>query len=279
MKRMITNEMMDGFRKHLIEDEKSQATIEKYMRDIHNFASFAAGRPVDKMLLLDYKQQLGKTYALTSANSMLAAVNAYFDYAGWQECCVKQFRIQRQAFCPVEKELTKEEYFRLVKTAQQNGNERLSLIIETLAGTGIRISELENISVEAIMQGEAIVNCKGKSRRILLVKKLRRKLKSYISRKKIESGPVFVSRSGRPLSRSNIWREMKRLCGKAGVSESKVFPHNFRHLFARTFYAIDKDIAKLADLLGHASINTTRIYIITTGAEHRRRMEKMQLII
>ena len=193
--------------------------------------------------------------------------------------CVKQYKIQKSAFCPEEKELTKAEYMRLVQAAKRNSNERLNLIIQTICGTGIRVSELQYITVEAVHKSEAFVNCKGKNRRIFIVAELRKKLLQYIKRQNIKSGAVFVTKNGKPVSRHNIWRDMKALCKDAGVSPSKVFPHNLRHLFARTFYGIEKDIAKLADILGHTSINTTRIYIITTATEHKRKMENMRLII
>ena len=210
---------------------------------------------------------------------MLAAINVFFRFCGWYDLCVKQYKIQKSAFCPEEKELTKAEYMRLVQVANRNSNVRLNLIIQTICGTGIRVSELQYITVEAVHKSEAFVNCKGKNRRIFIVAELRKKLLQYIKRQNIKSGAVFVTKNGKPVSRHNIWRDMKALCKDAGVSPSKVFPHNLRHLFARTFYGIEKDIAKLADILGHTSINTTRIYIITTATEHKRKMENMRLII
>ena len=187
--------------------------------------------------------------------------------------------MQTEAYCSEEKELTRAEYMALVRVAEQKKNERLSLVVQTICGTGIRVSELQSITVEAVRKGEAVVSCKGKTRKIFIVKALQKKLLRYAAEQKICSGIIFVTKSGKPLDRSNIWREMKSLCKQAGVSPGKVFPHNLRHLFARTFYGIEKDIAKLADILGHSNINTTRIYIITTGAEHQRRMENMRLII
>ena len=210
---------------------------------------------------------------------MIAALNSFLRYLGWYDCCIKQFKVQKQTYCTEEKELTKEEYVRLVKAAQQSSNERLSLIIQTICASGIRVSELEQITVESVRTGKAIVSCKGKSRTVFIVRELQRKLLSFAKAQGIIAGPVFVTKTGKPISRCNIWREMKALCLKADVAPSKVFPHNLRHLFARIFYNMEKDIAKLADILGHSSINTTRIYIITTGAEHRRKIEKMHLII
>ena len=278
-KRIITNQTINSFKNHLIENEKATATIEKYMRDIHLFVEYATDKPLDKPLVLEYKTSLEQTYAIRSANSMLAALNSFFRFLGWSDLCVKQFKVQKEAYCSEEKELTKAEYTALVRTAEQKKNERLSLVVQTICGTGIRVSELQSITVEAVRKGEAIVSCKGKTRKIFIVSALRKKLLRYATEQNINSGIIFVTKSGKPLDRSNIWREMKSLCEQAGVSPGKVFPHNLRHLFARTFYGIEKDIAKLADILGHSNINTTRIYIITTGAEHQRRMENMRLII
>ena len=278
-KRIITNQTINSFKNHLIENEKATATIEKYMRDIHLFVEYATDKPLDKPLVLEYKTSLEQTYAIRSANSMLAALNSFFRFLGWSDLCVKQFKVQKEAYCSEEKELTKAEYTALVRTAERKKNERLSLVVQTICGTGIRVSELQSITVEAVRKGEAVVSCKGKTRKIFIVKALQKKLLRYVAEQKICSGIIFVTKSGKPLDRSNIWREMKSLCKQAGVSPGKVFPHNLRHLFARTFYGIEKDIAKLADILGHSNINTTRIYIITTGVEHQRRMENMRLII
>lgn len=278
-KRIITNQTIKSFEKYLLENEKASATTQKYMRDIRCFAEYAAEHALDKTLVLDYKGMLEQNYAIRSANSMLAALNSFFRFVGWSDLCVKQFKVQKEAYCSEEKELTKAEYTALVRTAEQKKNERLSLVVQTICGTGIRVSELQSITVEAVRKGEAIVSCKGKTRKIFIVSALRKKLLRYATEQKINSGIIFVTKSGKPLDRSNIWREMKSLCKQAGVLPQKVFPHNLRHLFARTFYGIEKDIAKLADILGHSNINTTRIYIITTGAEHQRRMENMRLII
>ena len=278
-KRIITNQTIKSFKKYLLENEKASATIEKYMRDIGCFAEYADGCILDKALVLNYKGVLEQKYAIRSANSMLAALNAFLRFVGWHDLCVKQFKVQKEAYCSEEKELTKAEYMALVRAAEQKKNERLSLVVQTICGTGIRVSELQSITVEAVRRGEAVVSCKGKTRKIFIVKALQKKLLRYATEQGIEFGILFVTKSGKPLDRSNIWRQMKDLCEQAGVSPQKVFPHNLRHLFARTFYGIEKDIAKLADILGHSNINTTRIYIITTGAEHQRRMENMRLII
>lgn len=279
LERIISARLIDDFKQYLYEEEKSTATIEKYLRDVRKFAFYAKGRSVDKKMVLAFKEELSEKYAASSANSMIAALNAFLHFAGWSDACVKQLKIQHKAYCSEEKELTRREYERLVRTAEKTGNERLNLILQTICGTGIRVSELKYITVESLEHGEAHVNCKGKHRVIFIVPELRKKLKQYVKRVGIIEGAVFVTKSGIPVNRSNVWREMKNLCHKAHVDPGKVFPHNLRHLFARMFYGLEKDIAKLADILGHASINTTRIYITTTGVEHRKKMEMMKLIL
>ena len=280
MERIITEKTIKDFSSHLKSEEKSQNTIEKYLRDVRAFAAAQNGEAVTKEAVMGYKQLLlEKGYAVRSINSVLASLNSLFSLLGWHDCRVKALKLQRQIFCPEEKELTKAEYERLCRAAQSKHNERLNLILQTICGTGIRVSELQFITVEAVKNGEAVVSLKGKTRTVFLVKPLQKKLLRYIAVQKIQSGSVFITRTGKPMSRTNIWREMKGLCEEAGVNPKKVFPHNLRHLFARVFYGIEKDIAKLADILGHSSINTTRIYIISTGKEHRRRMESMRLII
>lgn len=278
-KRQFDIRKMQGFEMHLRDEERSVATIEKYLRDLRRFASFAGSSEITKQTVLDYKTKLGASYAASSANSMIAALNAFLRFCGWHDLCIKQFKVQRQAYCSEEKELTRAEYLRLLDAANARHNKRLNLMIQTICGTGIRVSELQHITVEAVQRGEAVVNCKGKNRRIFIVPELRKKLLCYVKEQKIISGAVFVTRNGKPVSRHNIWRDMKALCKDAGVLPEKVFPHNLRHLFARTFYGMEKDIAKLADILGHTSINTTRIYIVTTASEHKRKMENMRLII
>lgn len=276
----LTKEITKRFEHYLQEEEKSENTVEKYMRDVHTFWGFLDGNEVTKEMVISYKSKLiSENYAVRSINSMLASINSLFSFLGWSDCKVKSIKLQRQIYCPEEKELTKAEYMRLVNTAKQKGNERLNLILQTICGTGIRVSELQFITVESVKKGEATVSLKGKTRSVFIVKDLQKKLSRYAAERGIKSGAIFITRTGKPMSRTNIWREMKNLCLAAEVNPSKVFPHNLRHLFARTFYGIEKDIAKLADILGHSSINTTRIYIITTGNEHRRRMENMRLII
>lgn len=279
MTRTIDTSMLEMFRNSMYLDEKSKNTIDKYMRDVKAFCAYLNGRDVNKELVMEYKENLLIHYSITSANSMIAAVNTFLRFFGWIECCVKQFKIQRKVYCSEYRELSKEDYTRLVTAANKKGNERLNLVIQTICGTGIRVSELKYITVEAVKRGEAEVSCKGKTRVIFIVKELKKKLLSYAAKQGIKSGEIFITKNGKSMNRSNIWREMKNLCAEAGVNPDKVFPHNFRHLFARTFYGIEKDIAKLADILGHSSIDTTRIYIITTKAEHKKKMENMRLII
>ena len=276
----ITRETVSQFENHLRMEEKAQNTIEKYIRDITAFAEYLCGKAISKELAIAYKQHLQDSgYAVRSINSIIASINALFGFVGLYDCRLKSLKIQKQIYCPEEKELTKTEYVRLINAAKYKKNERLSLLIQTICGTGIRVSELQYITVEAVKSGEAVVSLKGKTRTVFIVRELRRKLLRYAAEQEIKSGLIFITRTGKPLSRTNIWREMKSLCEQAGVNPQKVFPHNLRHLFARTFYGIEKDIAKLADILGHSSINNTRIYIIATGNEHRKRMENMRQIV
>lgn len=276
--RLITAKTIAEFKEHLILEERSTATIEKYIRDVNMFVLYANGEII-KETVIAYKKHLQEHYAVRSVNSMLASINSLFAFLGWHDLKVKAVKLQQQVYCPEEKELTKAEYTRLCRAAQNKHNERLNLILQTICATGIRVSELQFITVEAVKQGEAVVSCKAKTRSVFIVKELKQKLLRYAAEQGIKSGMIFVTRTGKPISRTNIWREMKALCVEANVNPQKVFPHNLRHLFARVFYGIEKDIAKLADILGHSSINTTRIYIISTGTEHRRRMENMRLIL
>ena len=278
--KIITKEIISAFHKKLNEEEKAAATVEKYLRDVKAFAKYINGGEITKDTVIAYKAYLSENgYAPRSINSMLASLHKLFDFLGWADCKVKTVKIQRQVFCPEEKELAKAEYARLCRAAERKHNERLNLILQTICGTGIRVSELQFITVEAVRRGEATVSLKGKTRTVFLVKELQKKLLRYISEQHITTGAVFVTRTGKQMSRTNIWREMKNLCLEAEVNPEKVFPHNLRHLFARVFYGIEKDIAKLADILGHSSIETTRIYIVSSGSEHRRLMETMRLVI
>ena len=278
--RILTETQIAAFAVYLKSEEKSGNTVAKYIRDVRAFFDHTNGTEITKETVIAYKNKLlTDNYAARSVNSMLASINSLLSFLGWADLKVKSIKLQRQIYCPEEKELTKAEYMRLVHTAKQKGNERLNLLIQTICGTGIRVSELQYITVEAVRRGEAVVSLKGKTRSVFIVRELQKKLLRYAAEQNITSGAIFITRNGKPMSRTNIWREMKSLCEQAGVNPQKVFPHNLRHLFARTFYGIEKDIAKLADILGHSSINTTLIYIITTGNEHRQRMENMRLII
>ena len=274
----LSEESILAFRDNLILEEKSIYTTEKYLRDVCAFFRFAGAKPVTKELVMDYKKALvGAGYAACSVNSMLASVNSLLPFLGWGDCKVKNLRVQRQTYCAEEKELSKAEYLRLLEASGKNT--QLSIVLQTICGTGIRVSELRYFTVEAVQHGRITVSCKSKTRTILVPGKLKNLLLNYARQHRITTGPILLGRNGKPLDRSSIWRQMKQLCKSADVAPSKVFPHNLRKLFARTFYGIEKDIAKLADILGHSSINTTRIYIMTTGAEHRRKIERLGLVI
>ena len=273
----ITKGMIKNFEEHLIEEEKSSATLEKYIRDINMFFRWVTGE-IDKKVVVEFKDYLSKNYAPASVNSILSSLNSFFEFNELHGLKVKMVRIQKQIFTDKDKELTKSEYERLLLTAKEQKNERLYLIMQTICSTGIRVSELKFITVEAIKQEQALIKCKGKMRQILLPKKLCKILIKYAKGRGIKTGAVFVSKLGNPLDRSNIWSDMKKLCESAGVSKNKVFPHNLRHLFARTYYRILKDIVRLADILGHSNINTTRIYTMETGEIHRRQIQKLGLL-
>lgn len=275
----ITAYLLSEYEANLRQQEKSEATIRKYMRDVKAFEKYVGKTTVTKSKVMDYKEQLLQQYEISSANSMIAAINSFFSFAGWQHCKVKQFKVQQKVFCSEQKEISRAEYERLCQAAQSNGKEQLYLILQTICATGIRVSELRYITAENIQKGYATVRCKGKTRKVFIVKKLQTKLMCYAKKHKIASGPVFVTHSGAEISRTTVWRQMKSICRQAGVDPQKVFPHNLRHLFARIYYKLEKDIAKLADILGHSNINTTRLYIISTGKEHQRHLEKMRLII
>ncbi len=271
-------ECLRQFKEYLYKEEKSPATIEKYLRDAHKFLIFAGDTPITKELVLRFKATLlQRGLAVNSINSMLAAINALLLFLGQEDAKIKSVRQQRQTFCREDKELKKEDYKRLLHAAEKD--RRLHLLLQTICSTGIRVSELQYFTVEAVRKSEVRISCKNKTRVILIPGQLRKLLLKYTERKKIYSGSIFITRTGRPMDRSNIWTQMKKLCQKAAVKATKVFPHNLRKLFARTFYSVDKDIAKLADILGHSSINTTRIYIMSSGAEHRRRIEQLGLVL
>lgn len=277
MNMVLNTAHLKSFREHLFFEEKSRATIEKYCRDVQAFLTFAGAHELTKELVISYKNHLEKQgYAVRSINSMLTSLNCFLKHLGMHNYRVKIIRVQRKTYCEENRELTKAEYLRLLESAK---NPQLKMVMQTICGTGIRISELKYFTVEDVRQGEISVHCKSKIRTILIPGKLRKLLLAYAKQCRIKSGQIFITRNGKPLDRSNIWAQMKKLCDAAGVKHTKVFPHNLRKLFARTFYRIEKDIAKLADILGHGSIETTRIYIMTTGMEHRKKIEKLGLVV
>ncbi len=279
MQRIITLEMINQYELELYEEEKSKATIQKYLRDLRRFFMYLPElKEVNKKAVIQYKQYLKEHYKATSANSMLVALNRFLMFAGWADCRVRQFRVQKMLFCKEERTLSAEEYKRLVQAADSRGNSQLCLVLQTICSTGIRVGELRYITVESLREGMAEIDNKGKDRRIIFTKELSRLLIDYCFRNRIVSGPVFVTKNGGPLDRSNVWRAMKGLCGDAGVDPRKVFPHNLRHLFAFTFYSQEKDVVRLAEILGHSSIETTRIYTTTTGEEHKRMLSRLKLI-
>ena len=277
--RSLTAAEIAEFTEHLVLEERSAATVEKYVRDVRAFAAYAPDGEITKETVIAYKKHLQEIYAVRSVNSMLASINCLFTFLGWHDLKVKTLKLQQQVYCPEEKELTKAEYTRLCRAAMRKHNERLCLILQTICGTGIRVSEVRYITVEAAKEGHTTISLKGKIRTILLPGKLCRRLLKYAKKQKITSGEIFLTRGGKPMGRCQIWAEMKRLCQKADVEPSKVFPHNLRHLFATIYYRVYKDIAKLADILGHSSIETTRIYLMTAGQEHRRQLERLQLVL
>lgn len=276
---ILTMDQLVLFQQHLAGEEREQSTIEKYIREIRFFQTWLTGRLVTTEIVASWKSYLRtEGYQPETINSKLSALNKFFKFVGWQEYRMKYLKIQRKLFRGTEKELTKAEYIRLLETANSGGKVRLALLIETICATGIRVSEVKYITAETIQAGRAEIALKGKIRTILLPGKLCRKLQKYARKQKITSGEIFLTRSGKGISRRQIWAEMKALCKKANVAPSKVFPHNLRHLFARTFYRACRDVAKLADVLGHSSIETTRIYLISTGVEHARQLERLGLI-
>lgn len=276
--RKITNELIENFKNYLIEEEKSKNTIEKYIRDVIAFMVWIASRELCKTTVLEYKAEITENYAPASVNSMLSSINSFFDYMDWHDLKVKALKIQRQIFANKDKELTKAEYERLLTAAKNKNNQRLYYLMQTICSTGIRVSELKFIDCNAVKAGQAVINCKGKMRVVILPKELCKMLKGYIKENNVKSGSVFVSKNGKPLDRSYIWKMMKSLCEDAGVAKDKVFPHSFRHLFAVTYYSLQKDIVRLADILGHSSINTTRIYTKESGTIHRRQIERLKLL-
>ena len=274
----LTQMHLTAFEKHLLKEEKSAATIEKYLRDVRAFVIYANGKTLSKELTIAYKKSLEDAgYKPRSINSMIASLNNFLDFLEADNCKVKTVRIQKQTYLTEGAELSKDEYIKLLNAAKNK--EQLRLVIQTICATGIRVSELKHFTVEAVYAGDVSVKCKSKTRIIIVPRDLRKLLLSFAKKHDITSGSIFVTKNGKPLDRSFIWAQMKKLCKIAGVNPSKVFPHNLRKLFARTFYGIEKDIAKLADILGHSSIETTRIYIMTSVNEHRQKIEKMGLTL
>lgn len=274
----ITRKMIDGFISYLREEEKSEATVSKYLHDVSEFCRFVNGSSVTKSVVIEYKAHLMNKYSPASVNSVLSSLNAFFAYKKEYVLKVKLLKIQKQMFINKEKELSKAEYEKLLAVARRKNKKRLYLLMQTICSTGIRVSELKFITVEALQKGTAQINCKGKLRNVILPKTLCKMLRKYVKERKIESGSIFITKSGNPLDRSNICHDMKKLCEEASISANKVFPHNLRHLFARTYYYIQKDIVRLADILGHSNVNTTRIYTIESGEIHRRQIQNLGLL-
>lgn len=277
--RRLSGEQYRAFWRHLAEEELAAGTIQKYRHDLASFAAWAESRDITKEVTAGWKDSLiQQGYAPTTVNSMLAAVNTFLKFLGWHDCTVKFLKIQHRMFRDQEKELSSAEFQRLVCAARAAGRTRMALLLETIASTGIRVSEVKYVTMEAAARGRAEIALKGKIRTILLPAKLCRKLLRYARENKIDSGEVFLTKSGKGMSRKQIWAEMKHLCKAAGVAPSKVFPHNLRHLFATVFYRVSKDIARLADVLGHTSVETTRIYLLSDGAEHIRQLDRLGFI-
>lgn len=276
--RMINTEMIDNYIVYLKEQERAKQTIQKYTHDLLALADFLPNQELTKGALLSWKEYLVANYLPASVNTMLAVINGFLNFMNWHDLKIKPLKIQREIFSVSEKELTKAEYLRLVQTAKTKGKERLSLVLQTICATGIRVSELKWITAEAVQKGYTQVVCKNKRRTIFLPEKLCKILKIYLKKQKRTTGPIFVTKTGKPLDRSNIWRDMKGLCESAGVESGKVFPHNLRHLFARTYYSLEKDISRLADILGHTNISTTRVYTMESGCVHAKQLERMRLV-
>ena len=276
--RKITTEIIRSFNDYLINEEKAAATVNKYLHDVGEFQLCLGEQELCKTAVLAYKSYLCEHYAPASVNAALSSLNSFFNFMEWYDLRVKNLKIQKQIFASADKELTKAEYERLLQAAKQKKNERIYLLMQTICSTGIRVSEVRHITVEAVNRGVADINCKGKRRQVFLPRQLCVMLRQYIKAQKIKSGAVFITKNGTPLDRSNIWSDMKKLCRAANVSEKKVFPHNLRHLFARTYYSLQKDIVRLADILGHSNVNTTRIYTMETGEIHRKQIQKLGLL-
>lgn len=278
MKKTITLNQISEFKKYLLNEEKSSVTVEKYIRDVTTFYVWSNNRAIEKADVIAYKEFLMGTYKIASVNSMLSSINSFFTYLEWFELKVKTLKKQKELFIREEKELTKAEYERLLDAARSKKNKRIYYIMQTICATGIRISELRFITTEAIRMQRAEVRCKGKNRVVFLPKNLCKILKEYAKEENIQNGSIFTTKTGKPINRRNVWADMKKLCETANVARTKVFPHNLRHLFARTFYSQQKDIVRLADLLGHSSVNTTRIYTIESGYKHKKIIQRLGLV-
>ena len=278
--RIITARQLRAFQQHLEREERSAATVEKYLREARRFSAWLDGGAVSKASAARWKEHLLQAgYCPGTVNGKLTALDRLLAFLGWEDCRVRHLKLQRRLFRDTERELTREEYGRLLSAAERCGRARLTLLMEAICATGIRVSEVKYLTVEAARAGRAEIALKGKIRTILIPGKLCRKLLQYAREQNIASGEIFLTRGGNSLSRKQIWADMKDLCRQAGVAPSKVFPHNLRHLFARTFYRVCRDVAKLADVLGHSSIETTRVYLISTGVEHARVLERLRLIL
>ncbi|MCI8306539.1 MAG: tyrosine-type recombinase/integrase [Lachnospiraceae bacterium] len=280
MDRRITEDLLEEYGNYLYREEKCTATINKYLADLRKLMIYAEGNEITKELMIQYKEHLMNDghYKSTSINSYLVAANRFFDYMGWYGLGVKTIRMQRTVFAPEERELTKNDLKKLVNTARELGRTRISMIIQTICGTGMRVSEIRYVTVNSVKKGQVTVFNKGKERIILIQRSLQKKLLAYIRKHGIKSGMLFCTSGGKPIDRSYIWREMKKLCSKSGVSEGRVFPHNLRALFAKTYYSMFKDIAMLADILGHSNIETTRIYIKKSISKHREQLDRLRLL-
>lgn len=281
MDRRITEELINDYKIYLLEQEKSKSTIAKYLRDLQKLVDYAGDRELTKLQVIEYKEQLKSSddYKTSSINSFIVAANRFFEYMEWYDLKIKTIKVQKEAFMPENKELSKDEYKKLVGTAFVQGKTKIGMIVQTICATGIRVSELSAITVSAVKKGVATINNKGKERQILIPRDLQVKLLHYIRKLDIKSGMIFRTSGGKAVDRTWIWREMKKLCEQAGVDKDKVFPHNLRHLFARTFYTLYKDIAKLADMMGHSSIETTRIYLKESFSQHRKQLDRMDLMV
>lgn len=275
----ITEKRIEEFGRYLEENEKAASTVSRYMKEVQDFAAFLEGRAPEKTLLLEYRSRLHLRCRARTVNRKLSAIHSYLKYTDCADCRVKFLKVQKKAFLEDNRELTPEEYSRLLETAKRKGNWRLYYVMMTICSTGIRIGELRYITAEAVRKGRAEIALKGKVRLILIPRELQMRLEGYMRKERITSGPVFCSRYGNPLDRSNVCREMKNLCEAAGISAQKVFPHNLRHLFARSFYQVEKDLAHLADVMGHSSIETTRIYVTASARDYECTLNRMHLIL